>query len=235
MPSFLSYVICLMLILNISIFSCRRNNYSIKENYAQLFPNNKIETANNNYENLDIHLCDPDLASEEEGSRRGEFKSPGLIITPARTYTVTLATTFICGNNKKKDVKYRVSYVDSCNKLRVIKASDFCTRSNCNSQTTEIQCTTESDCNAVKKCTTKCITKDKCIISKEVKFKVTSGTPIYLSVTGVGPRGSGVEASISAISDDSLIRVSPLKVKEFQNSEGPNRLNNPYCQYIILP
>lgn len=66
-------------------------------------------------------------------------------------------------------------------------------------------------------------------------FKVKSGYPMYLSVNGVGDRGSHIEASITAISDDGYIRTPVLSTLQYQNNEGPNRVANPYCQYIILP
>ncbi|ATA72795.1 MULTISPECIES: hypothetical protein [Capnocytophaga] len=66
-------------------------------------------------------------------------------------------------------------------------------------------------------------------------YKVKSGFPMYLSVNGIGDRGSGVNASITAVSDDGLVVVPVLSVEQNQNSEGPNRIPQPYCEYIILP
>lgn len=69
----------------------------------------------------------------------------------------------------------------------------------------------------------------------EIKFKAYSGFPLYLSVTGVGPRNSSIKASIKAVSTDGLIEIPELKTEQFQNEEGPNMLRHPYCEYIILP
>lgn len=67
------------------------------------------------------------------------------------------------------------------------------------------------------------------------RFKVRSGYPLYLSVNGVGPRHSSIKASIIATSADGTIVVGPLSSQQYQNSEGPNNVPNPYCEYIILP
>ncbi|GIJ94942.1 hypothetical protein CAPN002_21600 [Capnocytophaga stomatis] len=66
-------------------------------------------------------------------------------------------------------------------------------------------------------------------------YKVKSGFPMYLSVNGIGDRGSGVNASITAVSDDGLVVIPTLSTEQNQNREGPNRIPQPYCEYIILP
>lgn len=66
-------------------------------------------------------------------------------------------------------------------------------------------------------------------------YKVKSGFPMYLSVNGVGDRGSGVNASITAVSSDGLVVIPTLSTEQNQNREGPNRIPEPYCEYIILP
>lgn len=66
-------------------------------------------------------------------------------------------------------------------------------------------------------------------------FKVKSGYPMYLSVNGVGDRNSHIEASIRAVSTDGHIITPVLSTIQYQNREGPNRIESPYCQYIILP
>jgi len=69
----------------------------------------------------------------------------------------------------------------------------------------------------------------------ELHFKAQSGFPMYLLVNGVGPRGSSIKATISAISEDGFTIVKPLKVNEHQNEEGIGKLKGPFCAYIILP
>lgn len=92
----------------------------------------------------------------------------------------------------------------------------------------------------------KCITKgddysgNSCSLVKNkdldsIQFKVTSGYPMYLSVSGYGPRNSGVEASISATADDGSIEIPIISTKQVQNNDGSAQLQEPLCQYIILP
>ena len=66
-------------------------------------------------------------------------------------------------------------------------------------------------------------------------FSVKSGYPMYLLVNGEGDRGSAIKASITAVSTDGLIVVPTLSTDQSQNREGPNRIDSPYCEYIILP
>ena len=58
---------------------------------------------------------------------------------------------------------------------------------------------------------------------------------MYLCVNGVGPRGSSIKATISAVSEDGFTVVKPLTAHEFQNEEGIDKIKHPYCAYIILP
>lgn len=66
-------------------------------------------------------------------------------------------------------------------------------------------------------------------------FRVKSGYPMYLSVNGRGPRGSIIKASIEAVADDGIVVIPKLRTQHTQNQEGPTPLNDPYCNYIILP
>lgn len=68
-----------------------------------------------------------------------------------------------------------------------------------------------------------------------VKFTVYSGFPVYLCVTGLGPRESSVKASIETVSKDDLFTVPKLEVELFQNDEGIHQLEAPFCKYFILP
>ena len=66
-------------------------------------------------------------------------------------------------------------------------------------------------------------------------FEAKSGHPMYLLVNGVGPFGSSIKASISAVSEDGFTIVRPLEVQEHQNDEGIAKIKHPFCGYIILP
>lgn len=69
----------------------------------------------------------------------------------------------------------------------------------------------------------------------EVTIQAQSGYPMYLSVNGSGPRNSSIKARIKAVSDDGLTVVKELKVSQTQNKEGMDYINQPFCEYIILP
>lgn len=68
-----------------------------------------------------------------------------------------------------------------------------------------------------------------------IVFKVRSGYPMYLSVSGSGPRESGVQASIHAEAEDGFIGVPTIATDQTQNRDGSAQLQEPLCQYIILP
>ena len=68
-----------------------------------------------------------------------------------------------------------------------------------------------------------------------VTFLAKSGHPMYLLVNGVGPFGSSIKATISAVSEDGFTIVRPLEVQEHQNEEGIGKIKHPFCGYIILP
>ena len=68
-----------------------------------------------------------------------------------------------------------------------------------------------------------------------ITFTAKSGYPMYLCVNGVGPRGSSIKATISAVSEDGFTIVKPLTVNEHQNEEGIDKIKGPFCGYIILP
>ena len=69
----------------------------------------------------------------------------------------------------------------------------------------------------------------------EISFNVHSGFPLYLSVSGEGPRSSNIRASITAVSTDGLVEIPSLQTEQYQNEEGINPLRYPYCEYLILP
>ncbi len=68
-----------------------------------------------------------------------------------------------------------------------------------------------------------------------VTYRARSGGLLYISADGVAPRGSSIKVSASATSVDGLIVVPALGTHQFQNNEGPNPIQYPYCEYIILP
>lgn len=134
------------------------------------------------------------------------YEYPGVNIQPSREYTVTLKCMYREGDGY--DSQFIIRYVDADKKIKAIG-------SNTNDGTLNSYLTSG--------------------VEKEITFKVRSGFPMYLSVDGVGSRNSLVSASISAVSTDGYITTPALISEQSQNQEGPNRVDNPYCEYIILP
>lgn len=136
------------------------------------------------------------------------YKYPGVEIDEdARDYVVTLRCLFTQSEGEAK-ANYSVRYISADKKICIASsnpASDLAT--------------------------------DHLLPGQELvkTFTVRSGYPLYLSVSGVAPRGSKISASISARSVDGLVVVPTLESKQSQNKEGPNPIPSPYCEYIILP
>lgn len=154
----------------------------------------------------------PDVSYEDMTLRRCDpdipltrYKYLGVHIADAKEYTVTLKCRYTDAGNYPS--RYVIRFVGPDKELHTIGSDE-------NSEHTLVM---EEGQELVQ------------------TFKVKSGYPMYLSVNGVGDRGSHVEASISAVSDDGYITSPVLNTVQYQNNEGPNRIPNPYCQYIILP
>ena len=144
------------------------------------------------------------------------FVYPGVKITEdVRTYRVTLTCSFkeadLSGKLVAKDAvdsRYVVRYVGADQQLHTIATSVRDT-------TAESRLTNGDE--------------------HSVTFEAKSGHPMYLLVNGVGPFGSSVKASITAVSADGFTIVRPLEVQEHQNEEGIAKIKHPFCGYIILP
>ena len=135
-----------------------------------------------------------------------DYKYPGVEIADKREYTITLKCKY---NTIGSDTpQYEVRYIGEDKKIKTI-GSD--------SNDADLSVHLENG------------------QEKTITFKAYSGYPMYLSVNGVGPRNSSIEASISAVSSDGYITTPVLSTAQYQNAEGPNRIPNPYCNYIILP
>ncbi len=202
------WMVCLLL----TVCGCNtvKEDYIVQEDYDKLFPSKEIERPENRREQFLVQLCDPNLILEK-------YKYPGTV-TPddAEQYKVTLTCVF-----EEKDwdgslveriaSQYEVKYINEKKELVIIS----CGRNTGTSQSSpHVMYNGEV---------------------WEVSFQVQSGFPLYLSVSGEGPRNSGIRAEIKASSADGLLEVPSLKTEQYQNSEGINPLEYPYCEYIVLP
>ena len=200
----------MLLALVAMLVSCSRSTADYaEEDYDTLFPFTGVEKPKISYEDQVVQLGNPDAPVSD-------FVYPGVEITKdVRTYDVTLTCSFrevdILGNNVPEAElasRYVVRYVAANRSLTTIatnKTNEDATSFLSNGQ------------------------------QHELHFKAKSGFPMYLLVNGVGPRGSSIKATISAISEDGLTIVKPLKVNEHQNEEGIGKIKGPFCAYIILP
>ena len=193
------------------VCSCNttKEDFEVKENYETLFPPKEIEKPENKRGELFVQVCDPSQAL-------GSYKYPGTE-TPdgAEQYKITLT----CSFQEKKidgsliediDAQYKVKYINEKKELITIN------------------CEKKSTGNA----------KGNVMYNGEpleVSFYVRSGFPMYLSVSGEGPRSSSVKASIKAVSTDGLIEIPMLQTEQYQNVEGVVSLQYPYCEFIVLP
>ncbi|MDO4771273.1 hypothetical protein [Porphyromonas sp.] len=196
------------------ILSCNRHEQDpTQEDYENLFPFTGIDKPESIKGDMVVRPCDPDLVLEN-------YKYPGdEDATEEDEYEVTLTCEFNELDNaggfvNKPSARYTVSYINEHKELVVIPCESAA----------------PSDNND-----THHISPMRNGISKQIRYKVRSGFPMYLSVNGVGPRNSNIKASIKAVSTDGLVEIPALKTEQYQNEEGPNKLRNPYCEFIILP
>ena len=196
--------------LTLFTMSCSRSSEEyVEEDYEKLFPFPGIEKPKLSYEDQIVQLGDPDAPVSD-------YVYPGVEITEnVREYKVTLTCSFnevdILGQLVGKDdisSRYTVCYITPDKQLRVIS-------SNIHEETANVFLTNSKE--------------------QIITFTAKSGYPMYLCVNGVGPRGSSIKATISAISEDGFTIVKPLSVNEHQNEEGIDKIKAPFCGYIILP
>ena len=200
----------LLLLSALFLGSCQKSEVDAPlEDYDRLFPFKGAEKPRISYEDQNIRLGDPDAPVSA-------FVYPGVKITEdVRTYRVTLTCSFketdFSGKLVAKDAvdsRYVVRYVGADQQLHTIATSE-------RDKTAESHLTNGDE--------------------HSVTFEAKSGHPMYLLVNGVGPFGSSVKASITAVSADGFTIVRPLEVQEHQNDEGIAKIKHPFCGYIILP
>lgn len=197
--------IIITIIISLFIFSCNNLQDDFKpENYDELFPPKDPDDPVISYEDMDLYPCNP-TASQEN------FNYPGVEISEnVRTYTVSLKVYF--------DEKHRlpgltgvyskldVSFVNIDKKLEILRTYKE---------------------NGVEP-----VLKNKEIFEKT--FKVKSGYPLYLGVSGAGFDYFSTSIVLKAKSDDGVIIAPTLSYKAKTNRDGYDELS-PYCQQVILP
>ena len=200
-----------MLLLGVlSLGSCQKAELDAPlEDYDQLFPFKGAERPRISYEDQNLRLGDPDAPISA-------FVYPGVkIAEDVRTYRVTLTCSYkeitfggtLVGKDEVNS-RYVVRYVGADQQLHTIATSGRDT-------------TAETHLSNGRE--------------HRVTFLAKSGHPMYLLVNGVGPFGSSIKATISAVSEDGFTIVRPLEVQEQQNEEGIGKIKHPFCGYIILP
>lgn len=190
----------------------------INEEYEKLFPPKEIEKPENKRGELIVQLCDPDQALEN-------YKYSGTEMPDdAEQYEVTLMCRFY--ETDRGGALVDDSLVTSHYEVKYINEKKALVTISCGKKVFQ-----EGKEETIQT-TPQIIQNGKPL---KIKFKVRSGFPLYLCVTGIGPQNSNVEASIEAVSTDGLLGIPKLETKQYQNEEGPNMLKHPYCEYIILP
>ena len=200
----------LLLLGVLSLASCQKAELDAPlEDYDQLFPFKGAERPRISYEDQNLRLGDPDAPIST-------FVYPGVkIAEDVRTYRVTLTCSYkeitfggtLVGKDEVNS-RYVVRYVGADQQLHTIATSVRDT-------------TAETHLSNGRE--------------HRVTFLAKSGHPMYLLVNGVGPFGSSIKATISAVSEDGFTIVRPLEVQEHQNEEGIGKIKHPFCGYIILP
>lgn len=200
------WMICLLV-----LSSCNPiiDDQFVEEDYEKLFPIKDIEKPENKRGELNVQLCDPSQALKD-------YKYPGVETpTDPELYKVTLTCTF-----EEKDINN--VFIDDVTSLYEVKYI------NENKELTIVRCGKLSEGNS----------KPNTMYNGRtfsISFNVKSGYPMYLSISGAGPRGSNIKANIKAVSSDGLIEIPVLESIHYQNKEGIINLQNPYCEYLILP
>ncbi len=137
------------------------------------------------------------------------YKYIGVMLSNARTYKITLKCTYTESIDINNGISsYQIRYIGNDKMLKIIAT---------NPNTEQKEHLLESGKEYI------------------TTFEVSSGFPMYLSVNGRGNRFSSVKAEMTATSTDGLFTVPILSTEQHQNSEGVVQLQEPYCEYIILP
>lgn len=199
---------CLLLsICLLALTSCQKSyNDAPDENYQELFPWQGISQPVRDKWNINPRPCTPNA------ELTSYIYNPIKRLTDSHTYTVTVRCTFREKGSGESlstapTARYRVLFIDAQGKYQAIGSP-------------------REDSKAF------AMTNGQEFVHS---FTAYSGYPLFISVSGLGPQGSSIKAHIEAISQDGMVRIDPIGTEQYQNSEGPNHIKQPYCEYVLLP
>ncbi len=208
------------------------------EDYDTLFPFQGIEKPSNDRGNMNVKLCDPETVLENY-KRLGEESG-----VEGDEYEITLECSFTETDLRGRTVenptsKYLVRYINQNKELVTVTSepgkADESVGEESEEDTENDEGEEEDESLENNVSTANGVQRMEPDGVYTVSFKAKSGFPVYLCVTGMGPRGSGVKATLKAVSVDGTIEIPVLHTEQYQNEEGPNMLKHPYCEYIVLP
>ena len=187
-----------------------------EEDYEKLFPFEGVESPQQNNGDAVVKPCDPDQKPEDyvyPGKEELEYKEK---------YTITLKYRFIedVAQNSGNVIqsRYLLKYINDKKKLVMVS--------------TNKNFKLEDEQSAPDVIVTNDMLNNRW---RTKRFYVYSGFPLMLCVNGYGPRDSSIEAEITAVSESGLIPELKLVSKQYQNKEGVDRLEQPFCNFIVLP
>ncbi|HEY9542830.1 hypothetical protein [Prevotella sp.] len=131
--------------------------------------------------------------------------------TPSQTYKVTIRAAYYEPDNmgpSSAPSLYYIRYVDENGKL-----------------------VTWSSSNSIEG-TSSVLKRNK---EQTVSFTLRSGNQVMLIVNGIGERGTGVMGAIDVQDENGLRLLPSFLSRQYQNEEGPNNIQTPFCKYYILP
>ncbi|MBV7440361.1 hypothetical protein KRX57_02940 [Weeksellaceae bacterium TAE3-ERU29] len=176
------------------------------EDYEKLFGGEKIKPPYLGYETMPKLPCEPEVSKKE-------YIYPGKEIEDKRDYTVTVKFYF-------KEVKRIQDGSPASSKVDLRFVGE------------------NKELEILKTYKSFYIENDKIDFENGKQytktFKVKSGFPLYLGISGAGYDNFNMVASIKAKSDDGLIETPELKYEVKTNVDGLSDTFS-YCEKIILP
>src|SRR3712207_9208253 len=67
-----------------------------------------------------------------------------------------------------------------------------------------------------------------------ISLTMRSGHQVMLIVNGIGERGTGVMGTIDVQDENGLRLLPSFSSHQYQNEEGPNNIQTPFCKYYKI-